>query len=219
MSKHSIYYPNYTLNPIAAQNQPYPSSHYYPYPEPKDTYGINATSLKSLKTLDIEDLQDVFGRNFQEEKSNKIGKKLENDRMINEDIEIGEIKKSIEKAKLNKILAKQIYQNQMRRMQNLINDTKTEEECLKDIQKEDEKKKKDDLKRKQDMLKTKYLIQQQILDKEHSRQESLKEYAKDKKDIDDLINRMKQEDILAQKEKDRKKQIAKAYMENSYALK
>ena len=72
MLKNNLYYPKYKLNPIDAQNQPYPSPSYYPFSEPKDTYGINATSLQSLKTLDIEDLQDVFGRNFQEEKSSII---------------------------------------------------------------------------------------------------------------------------------------------------
>ena len=68
MSKNSLYYPKYKLDPISAQNQPYPSPSYYPYSEPKNTYCLNPMTLKSLKTLDIDDLQDVFGKGLQNQK-------------------------------------------------------------------------------------------------------------------------------------------------------
>ena len=54
MFKINKYYPKYNIDPVSAQKQPYPSSYYYPYPEPKDTYGVNPMTLKSLKTLDID---------------------------------------------------------------------------------------------------------------------------------------------------------------------
>ena len=54
MFKINKYYPKYNIDPVYAQKQPYPSSYYYPYPEPKDTYGVNPMTLKSLKTLDID---------------------------------------------------------------------------------------------------------------------------------------------------------------------
>ena len=36
----------------------------YPYPEPHDIHRINPLCLESLKRLDIDDLQDVFGKIF-----------------------------------------------------------------------------------------------------------------------------------------------------------
>ena len=219
MFKSNKYYPKYNIDPVSAQKQPYPSSHYYPYPEPKDTYGLNPMTLKSLKVLDIDDLQDVFGKGFQDQKSTLYGTKLENEKIFKEDPEINEIKSSIEKAKLNKILAKQIHQNHLIRIQNLVNDTKAEEKVLKDIELENEKMKKDEEKRRQDRLKAKILIQQQMLEKEKIKQESIKEYEKDKKDIENLINNLRKEDLLAKEEENRKRNIARSYMENAYARK
>ena len=219
MSKSNIYYPKYKLSPIEAQNQPYPSPSYYPFSEAKNTYGLNPMTLKSLKTLDIDNLQDVFGKGIQDQRSNIVGTKLENDRIFNEDPEIGEIKNSIEKAKLNKILAKQMYQNQMKRIQNLINDTRAEEQVLKDIELENQKEKDKEEKRKKAMLNAKILIQQQMEDKEKLKQESKKEYEKDRRDIENIINNIKKEDLLAKEELNRKKNIARTYMENAYARK
>ena len=219
MSKANFYYPKYKLDPISAQNQPYPSPSYYPYSEPKNTYGLNPMTLKSLNTLNIDDLQDVFGKGLQDEKSNIIGTKLENERIFNEDDDINEIKSSIQKAKLNKILAKQMYQNQMKRVQNLINDTKTEEKVLREIELEHQKEIEKEEKRKKDMLQAKYLIQQQMLEKEKLKLESKKEYEKDKKDIENIVDAIRREDILAKEELNRKRNIARTYMESSYARK
>ena len=219
MSKSSIYYPKYKLNPTEAQNQPYPSPLYYPYPEPKNTYCLNPSTLKSLKTLDVDDLQGVFGKGLQNTKTSTISTKLENERIFSEDPEINDIKSSIERARLNKMLAKQMQQNQIKRLQNLINDTKMDEKVLKEIELERQKEKEKEEKRKKEMLKTKYLIQQQMLDKEKIKQESIKEYEKDRRDVDNMINNIIKEDLLAKEEFNRKRHIAKSYMEEAYARK
>ena len=65
----------------------------------------------------------------------------------------------------------------------------------------------------------KLIIQQQMRDKEILRQESKKEYEKDRKDIENLINNIKKEDQLAKEELNRKRNIARSYMENTYAYK
>ena len=124
----SKYYPKEILNSIAAQNQPYPSSSYYPYPIPTNTFRLNPLVLPSLKTMDIDDLQDVFGKGFQDMNQRKIGEKISNEKMFRENEEIKEIKNAIEYAKLNQARAKQIQQNQYRRIQNLIKDTQEDEE-------------------------------------------------------------------------------------------
>ena len=148
-----------------------------------------------------------------------IGTKLENERIFKEDDDINEIKSSIEKAKLNKILAKQMHQNQMKRLQNLINDTKRDEKVLREIELENQKEKEKEEKRRKEMLNVKYLIQQQLQEKEKWKQESIKEYEKDKKDIDNFVNNILKEDQLAREELNRKRNIAKTYMENAYARK
>ena len=213
------YYPSKKLDSISAQNQPYPSPNYYPYASPTNTYGLNPSTLKSLKTLDINDLQDVFGKGLQEQNSTILAEKLEKERIFKEDNDIIEIKHSIQRAKLNKILAKQMYQNQMKRIQNIINDTRTDEQILKDQNLEHNKQNEEEEKKRKERLNNKYLLQQQMKEKEILRQESKKEYEKDKKDIENIINNIKKEDQLAKEELDRKRNIAKTYMENSYARK
>ena len=219
MFKRNIYYPRQSLETISAQNQPYPSPNYYPYPPPTNTYGLNPSTLTSLKTLDIDNLQDVFGKGFQDQHSFIVANKIENERIFNEDSDISDIKNSIQRAKLNKILSKQMYQNQMKRIQNIINDTRTDEEVLKNINKEQNKQNEEEEKKRKERLQAKYLIQQQMKEKEILKQESQKEYEKDKKDIENLINNIKREDQLAKAELERKRNIARTYMENSYALK
>ena len=219
MFKRNIYYPRQSLDTISAQNQPYPSPNYYPYPPPTNTYGLNPSTLASLKTLDIDNLQDVFGKGFQDQHSFIVANKIENERIFNEDSDISDIKNSIQRAKLNKILSKQMYQNQMKRIQNIINDTRTDEEVLKNINKEQNKQNEEEEKKRKERLQAKYLIQQQMKEKEILKQESQKEYEKDKKDIENLINNIKREDQLAKAELERKRNIARTYMENSYALK
>ena len=219
LRKSNQYYPTTTLDPISAQNQPYPSPNYYPYPPPTNTYCLNPTTLKSLKTLDINELQDVLGKGLQDQNSLVVGEKLEKERIFKEDNDIIEIKNSIQRAKLNKILAKQMYQNQMKRIQNIINDTRTDEQVLKDQNLEKDKQIEEEEKKRKERLKNKYLLQQQMKDREILRQESKKEYEKDKQDIKNLINNIKREDQLAKEELDRKRNIARTYMENSYARK
>ena len=213
------YYPKNKLDSVAAQNQPYPSPNYYPYPPPTNTYGLNPTTLKSLKTLDINDLQDVFGKGLQDQNSLLIGEKLEKERIFKEDNDISQIKQSIQRAKLNKILAKQMYQNQMKRIQNIVNDTRTEEQALKDQNLEQDRKNEEEEIKKKERLKNRYLILQQMKEKEILRQESKKEYEKDRKDIENIINNIKKEDQLAKEDLERKRKIARTYMENTYARK
>ena len=91
----SNYYPETVLDSNLAQKQPYPSSSYYPYPMPTNTFRLNPLVLPSLKTMDIDNLQDVFGKGFQDMNQQKIGEKITNEKMFNENDEIKEIKSYI----------------------------------------------------------------------------------------------------------------------------
>ena len=215
----SFYYPKVNLDSISAQNQPYPSSKYYPFPEPKNTYRLNPLVLTSLKNLDVDDLQDVFGKGIQEERQSSLGEKIQNEKMFKENSEIKEIKASIEYAKLNKIRALQMQQNQMKRIKNLMKDTQADEEVLKKLKIDNVRAKEEEERKKNERIKAKHLVQQQMKDKIKLKEEAQKEYEKDLKDIKNIMDNIKKEDLLKIKEDNRKKDIARQYMVSAYAEK
>ena len=208
MSKNQ-YYPETKMDSISAQNQPYPSSNYYPYPEPKNTFRLNPLVISSLKNIDIDDLQRAFGKGIQLKREYQRGRSIENAKLLNENPEIKEIKDSIEQAKLNQFRAHQIHENQIRRVQNLIKDTEADEQVLRKLEYEKRKAAEEEEKKKQDRIRAKYLIQQQMKDKEFLKEEAKKEYEKDKIDVDNMINKLKEEDLAALAEAERKKKYTK----------
>ena len=214
--KQSKYYPETSLNSIAAQNQPYPSSSYYPYPMPTNTFRLNPLVLPSLKTMDIDNLQDIFGKGFQDIQQSKIGEKISNEKMFGENDEIKEIKAAIEYAKLNRARALQIQQNQYKRIQNLIKDNQADEAVLKKLKLDRQREIEENEKKKMERIKAKRLLQQQMKEKEQLKQEAEKEYQKDLQDIKKIMDKIHEEDLENKKEDQRKKNIARQYMYNAY---
>ena len=171
----SNYYPETVLDSNLAQKQPYPSSSYYPYPMPTNTFRLNPLVLPSLKTMDIDNLQDVFGKGFQDMNQQKIGEKITNEKMFSENDEIKEIKSYIQYAKLNQTRAFQIQQNQYKRIQNLLKDTKADEEVLNKLKADKQKEFEENERKKLERIKAKKLLQQQMKEKEKLKQEAEKE--------------------------------------------
>ena len=188
----------------------------YPYPEPKDIHCINPLVLKSLKNLEIDDLQDVFGKSLQEQNANEKGQQLKKEIIIKDSDEIKELKDAIEHAKLNKILSRQMNQNLLLRKQKLIKEAEEEELVLKEIENERRKNEEEKEKKKIEFLKNREINLQQIRDKKLQREEAEKEYERDKKLVDDIVKKMIEEDIAAKKEDQRKKEINKLFMQNAY---
>ena len=188
----------------------------YPYPEPKDIHRINPLCLKSLKNLDVDDLQDVFGKNIQEQRSNENAQRLQKELIINESDEIKEVKDAIEHAKLNKILSRQMNQNLLLRKQKLIKEAEEEELILKEIENEKRKNEEEKEKKKIEFLKNREINLQQIRDKKLLQSQAEQEYERDKKLVDDIIKKMREEDLAAKNEDLRKKEINKQYMQNAY---
>ena len=201
----------------ARRMQAYRSLKNYPYPEPKNLYNLNPLCLNSLKTLDIDDLQDIFGKNFQERRSNVEGKQLIKEVIINDSPEIKEIKDAIEHAKLNQILARQMNQNLLLRKQRLMKEAEEEELVLQEIENEKKRKKEEEEKKKQAFLANREINLKQIREKEQLKAEADKEYERDKKLVDDIFKKMKEEDLAAKAEEQRKKDINKLFMKNAYA--
>ena len=208
---------NYSLNSQESpKNLAYRSLKYYPYPEPSDIYRINPLCLNSLEKLDIDDLQDVFGKNFQEQRSYEQSQKLMKEIIINDSPEIKEVRDAIEHAKLNQVLARQMNQNNYLRQQKLIKEAEEDEVVLKEIENEKKRKKEEKEKKKLEFLKNREINLQQIRDKKLLEEEAQKEYERDKKLLEDMIQKMKEEDLAAKKEEQRKKDINKLFMQNAF---
>ena len=208
---------NYSLNSQESlKNQAYRSLKYYPYPEPSDIYRINPLCLNSLEKLDIDDLQDVFGKNIQEQRSYEQSQKLMKEIIINDSPEIKEVRDAIEHAKLNQVLARQMNQNNYLRQQKLIKEAEEDEVVLKEIENEKKRKKEEKEKKKLEFLKNREINLQQIRDKKLLEEEAQKEYERDKKLLEDMIQKMKEEDLAAKKEEQRKKDINKLFMQNAF---
>ena len=208
---------NYRYNSVESRkNQAYRSLKNYPYPEPRDIFRINPLCLNSLKNLDVDDLQDVFGKNFQDQRTYEEGQKLMKEIIINESPEIKEVRDAIEHAKLNQILARQMNQNILLRKQKLMKEAEEEELVLKEIENEKKRKKEEEEKKKIEFLKNREINLQQIKDKKLLQEEAEKEYERDKKLVDDMIKKMQEEELAAMKEEQRKKDINKFFMQNAF---
>lgn len=66
---------------------------------------------------------------------------------------------------------------------------------------------------------SKHFLTQQMKDKERLREEARAEYLRDKQLVDDVVSKIIQEDVESLREKERKKQIARSYMDQAYTEK
>lgn len=119
-------------------------------------------------------------------------------------------------ARLNQERSKQIYERQTRKLQNLVSDAETDEQLLARLEDERNKVAELELQKKMENLKSKYVLQQQMKDKERLREESNQEYTRDKKQVDDIVKQLMMEDLNAMNENRRKKELAKSYMDQAY---
>ena len=183
-----------------------------------DTFGEIALFQNEsiIKNIDVDDLQDVFGKNFQDQRTYEEGQKLMKEMIINDSPEIKEIKDAIEHAKLNQILARQMNQNMLLRKQKLMKEAEEEELVLKEIENEKRRKREEEEKKKIEFLKNREINLQQIRDRKLLQEQAEKEYERDKKLVDDMIKKMQEEDLAAKKEEQRKRDINKMFMQNAF---
>jgi len=193
--------------------QPYPSSKYYPYPEPTNTYGVNPLTLNSIQNVDIDDLQQIFAKGISDERDSKISNKILTKKLFEESQQIKDIKAAIQEAKLNQMRCQQIEQKQILKLQNLIKDAEKDEMIYQTLEKERQKQKEIDDKRQQEYLRTKGMILDQIREKERLKEEdSKKEYEKDQIETKRIMDKILEENKREKEKEERKKEINKQYM-------
>lgn len=110
----------------------------------------------------------------------------------------------------------QIKETQVRKLNELIKDAETDDEVLNKLNEEKVQETKVEAKQRLKTLHTKYVIQQQMKDKVKQKEESKYEYERDKKQADDIMRQIAQEDNRAIQAEIIKKQQARTYMEYSY---
>ena len=191
---------------------------YYP-PEPRTTFHVNPLVLTSMKHLDMCQLTDCFGRSIQNKKNQSISNQNYLNKVYADDLAIQDIKATIAQAKLNRDRAQQIHECQTRKLQKIVRDAEEDEKVLDNLGNEEQEEQEKQRKRKEEMLKTKHILQQQMLDHEKAKEASMKEYERDKQQIDDIVQRILNEDKAAYEENMRKKALARTYMNNAYAEK
>ena len=220
-STYAHYFSNTKLSQPQPQHPPFkpnPSLYYYP-PPPRDTHNINVSQLTSMKHIDIDNLQDAFGRSLQLKKNKHIERQNDIAKLYQENDDLKSIIADIKQAHLNKARAHQIHESQTRRMKQLILDSELDEQVLQNLTRETQLDQQNEIKRKNQLLHTKYIIQQQLADHQRLRDEAKKEQAKDKAEIDLLINRIIQEDKRKLSEQQHKRILAKSFMDKAYAEK
>ena len=210
--------PLYQAGTHSIMNQTGSSLPYYP-PEPRETFRLNPLALKSFKNLDVDDLQDCFGRSLQQRRNQEVTKQTEVQKIYDEDKGIQFILSTIKQAKLNRDRGMQICDGQARRMQNLVKDAELDEKVLENLGEEQRLEQEKERRRHEENLKNKAIIQQQMKDREKDREESRKEYERDKQQVQAIMDRIRQENQQQYEENQRKKALARSYMESAYAEK
>ena len=198
--------------------QPYPSSKYYPYPEPTNTYGVNPLTLNSIQNVDIDDLQHIFSKGISDERDSKLSKKILTKKLFEESQQLKDIKAAIQEAKLNQIRCQQIEQKQMIKLQNIIKDAEKDEVIWSNLEKERQKQKEIDDKKQKEYFKTKGMILEQIREKERLKEEEAKkEYERDQIETKRIMDRILEENKREKENEERKKEINKQFMLASMA--
>ena len=198
--------------------QPYPSASYYPYPEPTNTFGVNPLTLNSIRNLDVDDLQHVFSKGISDERDKEKTKKILIKKLYTESQEIKDIKLAIEEAKLNQTRCKQIQQKQILQLQKLVKDSEEDEMLYETLRRERSKEKEVEDKKQRDFLNMKKVNLEMIKEKERLKlEEGKKEYERDSKEAERIMNKILEEDRLKKEMEDRKTEISYKHMLQSIA--
>lgn len=117
---------------------------------------------------------------------------------------------------MNQERSKQIYERQTRKLQDIVKDAEVDEQLLDNLENERNRLAELEIRKKNEKLQSKYVLQQQMMEKEKLKEESRAEYMRDKGLVDDIVKRIMQEDLDALNENQRKKEVARSYMNQAY---
>jgi hypothetical protein len=119
-------------------------------------------------------------------------------------------------AQINQERAKQIYEKQTRKLQDLVQDAETDEYLLAHMEEERSRLREREIQKKMENLQGKYILQQQMRDREKQKEESQAEYLRDKKQVDAIVRGLIQEDLNQMEEDRKKKEMLRSTMHEAY---
>ena len=205
-----------TINRFSTKYSIPPPNYYPSYPK-TETYGLNPLTLKSITNVDVDDLQQIFGKGIGDQKSIIRSQSLTRRHLLENDHELREVQAAINQAKRNQILCRQIEQNQFLKMQNLIKESEEEEASLKQDELDKKKKKEEEARKQALWLETRRVNLEQMKEKERLKLESEKEYERDRLAAEEALRQSYLEAQAEREDFERKKAINKSYMEASMA--
>lgn len=135
---------------------------------------------------------------------------------MEESEEIKEWRRKIQLAHLNKERSLQIKENQTRKLHDIIKDAEEDDDVLKKLEVDQAKSNKNDGIHKLKCFHNKYVIQQQMKDREKQREQSMYEYDRDRKLVNEIVKKIQEEDMNFLENERKKKETARMYMENTY---
>lgn len=119
---------------------------------------INPLAMESLRSLNVEKLEDDIAKEIQKKKNLEVKNEAEIKRICEESIEIKELKNRIKMANLNQERSKQIYERQTRQLSHLYNDAETDERLLKKVEEEKRMEKEKESKKRSEMINSKHVL-------------------------------------------------------------
>jgi hypothetical protein len=182
-----------------------------------NTFRVNPLAFSSLKNLDVDKLEEDIAKDIQRKKALEEKTQREIRKIYDESNEIQELKSRIKMAKLNEERSMQIYEKQNRKLQNLVKDAETDEKLLENLENERYRLQEEEIRKKMEKLSSKYVLQQQMKDREKLKEESKAEYERDRQLVDNIVNNIIQEDLNQLRIDREKKAATKFDMEQAYA--
>jgi hypothetical protein len=176
----------------------------------------NPLVFTSFKSLDVEKLENDCAKELQKKKSSEEKEKREFQKLIENDPSVKEIMNKVNMAYINQSRFHQIKEKQTRQIQEIVKDAEIDEKLLSGLDEQKKKEQEIEQKKRVERLHGKDIILKQMKDRELQKEESKEEYLRDKALVDDIIDKIKKEDMAFINEHNRKKEIAKSYMFEAY---
>jgi hypothetical protein len=117
---------------------------------------------------------------------------------------------------MNKDRSLQIREKQVRKLNDIVKDAEIDELILEKLELEQQRQQEAEIQKKMEKLNSKYIIQNQMKEKEKLKEESRQEYFRDKQLVNDAVQKIIMEDVEYQKELQRKKEQNKKHMYEAY---
>jgi hypothetical protein len=195
----------------------FPTSSYYPTYPKTETYGVNPLTINSLTSVDIDDLQQIFAKGISDNKNLYKSQYLTRRALLENDHDLREVKAAINQAKRNQMICRQIEQNQILRLKNMIKESEEEEEAYKQGELERKKKAEEEQRKQALWLDMRRANLEQMEEKKRLKKEAEKEYERDRLAAEEALKKAILEDKAAAEEKERKRLVNQSYMEATIA--